>query len=393
MTQVNGKSYGMILSGGGAYAAYEVGVMKALFNGQSAATGYATMDPDVVAGTSAGALNASLLLSAPIESSSAAIEYLEDVWLNTVADAPGRCGSGVMRFRGNPLPFIHAACFTPNPISPFLDLAEDGAFLAQDFLRRGVQFLTSPVDIDQRALELVDVAAFVATSPLLRLLHNTVRLDKIRSSRKKLRVAVTNWRTGALKVFANEDMNDENGYKVILASSSIPGVFPRVEIENDPYVDGGLVMNTPLKLAIDAGAESLHIIYMDPDTVRVPLPRLPNTANDMYRSLIIGFGATLKRDLELARRVNQAVAGSQPGTASEHGSEPGDGREIPPGSLTYGVDGNPHRRLSMHLYHPFGSLDGGWLSFDRHHLQQSIERGVKDAIDHDCRVNQCILVQ
>lgn len=383
--------YGLILSGGGAYAAYEIGVIKALFGGQSPASDYSPVDPMVVAGTSAGALNASLLIATAKEDSSAAVAEMEDVWLNYVADAPGRCGNGVFEFRVNLVDFFKPACYAQNPLQPFLDLAQNSAFLAQDFLRRGLQFISSSsLDIQQRALELVNVSAFASIDRFVRLLHQAVHLENIRLSQRKLRIAATNWRTGALKVFSNEDMTDTIGYSIILASSAIPGLFPRVEIENEPYVDGGLVMNTPLKPAIDAGAESLHIIYMDPNLAEIPLPRLANTPNDLYRSLIIEFAATLKRDLELAAKVNRVVA-AQTGVA---GGPPGVSRNSPTSpqeSLTHGADGAPHRVLPMHIYHPAGPLGGGWLSFERDNLEELINRGFVDAVHHDCRVNKCIL--
>ena len=53
----------MVLSGGGAYAAYGVGVMRALFAGESPATGHTPLDPGIYAGASAGAFNAAYMVS------------------------------------------------------------------------------------------------------------------------------------------------------------------------------------------------------------------------------------------------------------------------------------------------------------------------------------------
>ena len=49
----------VVLSGGGAFGAYEVGVMKALIDGKSPSTGYAPLTPDIFAGTSIGAYTSS----------------------------------------------------------------------------------------------------------------------------------------------------------------------------------------------------------------------------------------------------------------------------------------------------------------------------------------------
>src|SRR2546426_11131589 len=261
----------LVLSGGGAYAAYEVGVVKALFSGQSAVTDYKPLDPAIVTGTSAGAFNGALLLSSAVKDVASAISYMEHVWVDKIADGPDTCGNGVFRFRGNLFDFFEPGCVRQNPVLPFVYLADDATFLGQDWLRRGVNFLRSSVDLEQRSLELVDLGSLISTEPYNRLVQETIQTEPIRRSKKILKIAVTNWRTGELRVFGNEDMSAEIGHQVVLASSSIPGVFPSVEIEGEPYVDGGVVMNTPLKPAIDSGADTLHAIYMDPNVQAISL--------------------------------------------------------------------------------------------------------------------------
>jgi len=51
----------LVLSGGGAYGAYEVGVIKALFEGRSPSTTGTALDPDIFAGASVGGFNAAVL--------------------------------------------------------------------------------------------------------------------------------------------------------------------------------------------------------------------------------------------------------------------------------------------------------------------------------------------
>ena len=59
--------------------------------------------------------------------------------------------------------------------------------------------------------------------------------------------------------------------------SSIPGFWPPAEIGAQPFVDGGVLMNTPLKLAIDAGADTLHVIHLDPQVKDIPIEHIENT--------------------------------------------------------------------------------------------------------------------
>ena len=370
---------GLILSGGGSYAAYEVGVIKALAHAKSSATNFLPWEPDVISGTSAGSLNAGLLLSVDI-SAGEAVKYLEQVWMQEIASGPGKCGSGVFRFRDNPLTFLNRSCYQ-NPVAPFSHLFADNVFLAQQFVDRLTKFLDSTVDLEQRSLEAVDLETLICIDPLKNLLQRTVCLDAIRRSPKKLRIAATNWERGDIRIFANADMTDEIGHDVIQASSAIPGIFPRVDIEDTPYVDGGVLMNTPLKPAIDAGAECLHVVFLDPEVASVPLPRLPNTVNDLVRSLLIGFSAELKRDLATAAIVNQEVLADI--KASKRMAE-GSG-------FVAASKASLHRQLTVHLHRPSQTLGPSWLSFDQGLIQGAINQGYDDTANHNCKLNKCLL--
>ena len=76
---------GIVLSGGGANGAYEIGVLKALFRGESPANGHQPVEPGVIAATSIGAFNSAVLLSNHTDSWSRAIDALEKVWLEQVS--------------------------------------------------------------------------------------------------------------------------------------------------------------------------------------------------------------------------------------------------------------------------------------------------------------------
>src|SRR5260370_34454136 len=96
------KTDALILSGGGAWAAYEVGVLRALFAGESMSTGYKPIEPEIVGGTSAGAYNAALLAARAAQDASAAIGEIERVWLEGVSDDRSAFGNGSYRVRAAP---------------------------------------------------------------------------------------------------------------------------------------------------------------------------------------------------------------------------------------------------------------------------------------------------
>ncbi len=67
------------------------------------------------------------------------------------------------------------------------------------------------------------------------MLQRTIMPARIRVSPKTLRVIATNWDTGDVKVFTNKDITDEDGRDAIMASASIPGIFPPVKIGETSY--------------------------------------------------------------------------------------------------------------------------------------------------------------
>jgi predicted acylesterase/phospholipase RssA len=143
MPDSNGHKHAVILSGGGAYGAYEVGTMKALFNGQSPATRSVPLDAQIFTGTSAGALNAAFMTMRPGEASSLTVRDLEKVWIDDLSDSPAKCGNGVYRLRGDPLRALELDCLTNHPTDPVVTATEDAAFFAKYFFVRGMNFLRS----------------------------------------------------------------------------------------------------------------------------------------------------------------------------------------------------------------------------------------------------------
>ena len=87
-----------------------------------------------------------------------------------------------------------------------------------------------------------------------------------------LRVTAVEMETGRLRVFGNSADPTSGGrcehvpitLDHILASCSIPIVYPPTKIDDTAYWDGGTVSNSPLGPAIDAGAEDIVVVLMTP---------------------------------------------------------------------------------------------------------------------------------
>jgi NTE family protein len=386
----------VILSGGGAYGAYEIGVMKALFAGRSPATHFVPLDAHIFTGTSVGALNAAVMCSQPGVPSHSTAEHLEWLWLERIASGPGRCGNGVFRFRGDPGRYLDPQCAADNPLAPLVELAEDSALLVQGFVRRGVNFFSSPGSLQTRSLEFIDLSAFVSSEPLQDFIREAVSTESIRNSDKTLRVVATNWETGEVKIFENKDVTDEVGHAVILSSTAIPGFFPPQYINGEPYVDGGVVMNTPLKCAIQAGADALHVIYLDPDVRNLPLKVLQNTYNTLDRTMLISNATVTSEDVVTASWINDGLEVVE---RVGRGEEPTDPQLLAFVRTAAMIEqrirsGAPYRKLTIHRYHPKRDPGGGGvgiLNFDRDRIRRLIELGFEDAAAHDCAQSMCVV--
>jgi hypothetical protein len=171
-----------------------------------------------------------------------------------------------------------------------------------------------------------------------------------------------------------------------------------VQIGPDVYVDGGVIMNTPLSPPINAGAEVLHVIYMDPDLSLLNPESLQSTLGILDRVLTINFAAAMSRDAELAQAINHSlrlvddVNAGRALTATSNMLKPFlkvAGRV--PARTAQGAP--PYRPLTIHRYHPHDDLGGilGMLDFDRPHIMDLIRRGFQDAVNHDCRQSGCTL--
>ncbi len=83
--------------------------------------------------------------------------------------------------------------------------------------------------------------------------------------------------------------------EAVLASAALPAILPVVEREGSRYIDGGVVDNTPLSVALAAGARRIHVLLCGGVNSR------PIDAGRPYEALLVAFGLSirtrLRRDL------------------------------------------------------------------------------------------------
>lgn len=149
----------------------------------------------------------------------------------------------------------------------------------------------SPKDIMSRRFFgvfgfLMGADSYSSLDPLFNKIKQTVNLEAIRSSGRVYQFSVINTRTRKLRYISSDDKNltEEFLQKYILASCSIPGIFPPVKVDGNYYLDGGIRDVTPIKPAIEFGCDLIIVVRNSPSELP-ELPRSPNSI-DLFSSVI-----------------------------------------------------------------------------------------------------------
>ncbi len=205
----------LVLQGGGALGAYQVGVYQALHE--------AGIEPDWVIGTSIGAINAALIAGNPLKQR---IDRLNAFWHHV--EQPARAAGpldwlGMGNWASNMTTVMRGipAFFEPNPAA-----------------LRGA-----------RANVGVESAAYYSTEPLRQTLGELVDFKSLQSGPTRLTVGAVNACTGAMRYF--DSRSEELCVEHVMASGALPPAFPAVRIDGEPYWDGGIYSNTPIEAVLD----------------------------------------------------------------------------------------------------------------------------------------------
>ena len=177
-----------VFSGGASLGSIQVGMLQAL-DAENIA-------PDIVLGTSVGAMNAAFIAGG------GTCDELAAIW-------HGLRGSSMF------------------PVNPVLGLQ---AFLGKK-------------------------PNFVSNAGVRRVLRHNLPFDQLEDAVLPITVMATEIQTGA-----EVRLTEGPAIQAILASTSLPGVFPPVNIGGRSLVDGGIANNTPISAAIEAGATEVWVL-------------------------------------------------------------------------------------------------------------------------------------
>ena len=215
----------LVLQGGGALGAYQVGVYQALHE--------AGIEPDWVIGTSIGAINGAIIAGNPPENRMARLEaFWERVRLGSEVETP-RLWPGL----GNAL--ANFSTFTQGIPAFFVPRAP---------LWGGVHAQVG-----------VEAAAYYSTEPLRETLAELVDFGFVNAKRTRLTVGAVNVRSGAMHYFDNRE--EALCLEHVMASGALPPAFPAIRVEGEPYWDGGIYSNTPIEAVLDDRPRRDSVIF------------------------------------------------------------------------------------------------------------------------------------
>ncbi|HSH08514.1 MAG TPA: patatin-like phospholipase family protein, partial [Burkholderiales bacterium] len=278
---------GLVLTGGGARAAYQVGVLKAI----SELLGAPPENPfPILCGTSAGAVNATSL-AARADDFAGAVDDLVRAWATMRCERIYRTDvANVMRSGARWLASMMLLT-RRNPVS-LLDNSP-----LRETIGRLLRFEDIQAHIDAGRLYAVCVTASGYTS------GQSVSFYQGQSS-------IDSWerrqRIGAAVTLKAE---------YLLASAALPFIFPAVKVHREYFGDGSMRQIAPVSPALHLGADRVFIVgtgRQSDDTTRARSSVYPSLAQIAGHALNSIFLDTLMVDLERLERINRTLSAVPP---------------------------------------------------------------------------------
>ena len=293
---MSGAMTGLVLTGGGARAGYQVGVLKAIAEIRRDA-GVSSGNPfAIITGTSAGAINASALATGA-DDFDAAVADLVEVWANFRAaqiyraDLPGIIGTGAR--------WLTMLMF--GWLIPSLQRKRPQSLLDNAPLQSSLEDWVKPARIREMLHQGHLHGLAVTASSYGSGLHVTF----YESSN-----AIKPWiRTQRIAV------RDSIGVQHLLASSAIPFVFPavplRIEGRTEYFGDGAMRQAAPISPAIHLGANRILVVgggrIQEPPGPRRGSSEYPNLAQIAGHAMSNIFLDSLTADAERLERINSTL--------------------------------------------------------------------------------------
>jgi NTE family protein len=254
----------LALQGGGSHGAFTWGVLDRLLE-------ESWLRIDAISGTSAGAMNAAVLADGWVQDGAAGARAALDSYWRRVS---------------------RAAAFSPLQRSPLdrlmgrWSLDTSPAYFAYDMMTR----VLSPYDLNPLGL-----------NPLRSILAESIDFERLSRAPIKLFITATNVRTGRGRIFRNAEITAD----VVLASACLPTMFQAIEIDGQPYWDGGYAGNpTITPLVRESDAHDSILVQINPRE-RMDTPRTASEVIDRVNE--ISFNSPLMKELRMIALLRQVA--------------------------------------------------------------------------------------
>lgn len=234
----------LVLSGGGAKGAYQVGVLKHLLFEQE-------NKYDIICGVSVGAINSGFIAQFFSGEEKQAYLALEKLWLGI--------NTRSIYKRWFPLGKIHA--------------------LWQ--------------------------SSFYDSQPLMDLVTQNLDLKKILAVGKKVSVGAVSLSSGKYTIF---HQSHPDFVKAVIASASFPGMLRPIAIGDHLWSDGGVKEITPIRTAIDLGADECDVVITSPELRVKRFFEKPSTIDVLKRSIDLSSDKIMANDIEKVEMYNRLAA-------------------------------------------------------------------------------------
>ena len=254
----------LALQGGGSHGAFTWGVLDRLLEEP-------WLGIDGISGTSAGAMNAAVLVDGHAKGgATGARTALENFW-RRVSEA-----ARFSPFRRGPLDVLLGRW----------TLDSSPVYVTIDLMSR----LLSPYDLNP-----------MGNNPLCAILAEAIDFERLARAPIKLFITATNVRTGRGHVFRNNTITPD----VLLASACLPTMFQAVEIDGEPYWDGGYSGNpTITPLVQECKSQDTILVQINP----VEREGRPRSASEILNRLNeVSFNAVLLKELRMIAVLRQVA--------------------------------------------------------------------------------------
>ena len=283
---------GLVLSGGGARGAFHIGVHECLLGDPRFHRG-----PAILSGTSSGAINAALIAAGKNP------EEMMAFWCGLAEDPPVAASEAFVRGALAALARLAGQesldwVTSTRPVQAALrGVRRNLPPSATSIFSLGIEYLLiERFDLVSGFLESLPAAAVVDARRLRERLIDVFGGTKVPAGRHRLAVSAVDVRSGEVVRFVNARTSrttppeyrvvDAITVDMLLASASIPVLFPPVEVHGRLFWDGGLLVNTPLAPVVALGADRVIPVLVNEPAADGPITHLGEAIERTLETLL-----------------------------------------------------------------------------------------------------------